>query len=106
MYKPAPRTDGKNVEFLEIYNSNPWFHNISGYQITCADMNYTFPSNTIIPGGGFLVVAASPGSIKNVYGITNVIGPYNGSLKHSETLELLDEVSNVLLTAPYDDVFP
>ena len=43
MWKPAPRTDGKNLEYLELYNSNPWFQDISGYQIVCADMNYTFP---------------------------------------------------------------
>ena len=47
MWKPAPRTDGKNLEFLELYNSNPWFQDISGYQITCADMNYTFPPDTL-----------------------------------------------------------
>ena len=46
MWKPAPRTDGKNLEFLELYNSNPWFQDISGYQLTCADMNYTFPAGT------------------------------------------------------------
>ncbi len=60
MWKPAPRTDGRNLEFLELYNSNPWFQDISGYQITCADVNYTFPANTTIPGGGYLVVAAAP----------------------------------------------
>src|ERR1035438_953253 len=67
MYKPAPRTDGKNLEFLEIYNSNPWFQDISGYQITCADMNYKFPANTQIPGGGYLMVAAAPADIQSVY---------------------------------------
>lgn len=106
MWKPAPRTDGKNLEFVELYNSNPWFQDISGYQITCADMNYTFPPNTQIPGGGYLVVAAAPADIESVYGITNVIGPYTGSLKHSETLELLDEETNVLLTVPYTDIYP
>jgi hypothetical protein len=34
------------------------------------------------------------------------MGPYTGSLKHAETLELLDEQSNVLLTVPYTDVYP
>ncbi len=107
MWKPAPRTDGNNVEFLEIYNSTPWFQDISGYQIVCADMNYTFPSNTIIPGGAFFVIAASPQSMQNVYGLTtNVFGPYNGSLKHSETLQLIDEQGAVLLTVPYSDVYP
>ncbi|MGA3145768.1 MAG: lamin tail domain-containing protein, partial [Verrucomicrobiota bacterium] len=107
MWKPAPRTDGNNVEFLELYNSNPFFQDISSYQVTCADMNYTFPTNTLIPGGAFFVVAASPQGIANVYGLTtNVFGPYTGSLKHSETLQLLDEQSNVLLTVPYTDTYP
>src|SRR5208282_5249578 len=94
MWKPAPRTDGKNLEYLELYNSNPWFQDISSYQITCVDMSYTFPAGTTIPGGGYLVVAAAPADIESVYGITNVTGPYTGSLKHSETLELLDEQGN------------
>ena len=106
MWKPAPRTDGKNLEFLELYNSNPWFQDISSYQITCADMSYTFPAGTTIPGGGYLVVAAAPADIQSVYGITNVMGPYTGSLKKSETLELIDEQGAVLLTVPYSDVYP
>lgn len=106
MWKPAPRSDTNNCEYVEIYNSQPFFHDISGYQIICADMNYTFPSNTIMQAGAYLVVAASPGSIQTVYGVTNVMGPYNGSLKHSETLQLLDEQSNILLTIPYTDTFP
>ena len=106
MWKPAPRSDGRNLEFLEIYNSNPWFTDISAYQITCADMNYTFPAGTTIPGGGYLVIAAAPVDLEAVYGITNVMGPYTGSLKHAETLQLLDEQTNVLLTLPYTDVYP
>ncbi len=106
MYKPASRTDGKNVEFVEIYNSNPWFQDISSYQITCADMNYTFPPNTIIPGGGYLVIAAAPADIQSVYGITNVTGPYTGSLKKTETLELFDEQGALLLTVPFSNIYP
>ncbi|HVU27987.1 MAG TPA: lamin tail domain-containing protein [Verrucomicrobiae bacterium] len=106
MYKPAPRTDGKNLEFIELYNSNPWFQDISGYQITCADMNYTFPTGTTIASNSFIVVAAAPADIESVYGITNVMGPYSGSLKKSETLELLDEQGAVLLTVPYSATYP
>ena len=64
MWKPASRSDTNNCEFVEIYNSNPWFQDISSYQFVCADMNYTFPAGTILPGGAYLVVAASPGSIR------------------------------------------
>jgi regulation of enolase protein 1 (concanavalin A-like superfamily) len=106
MWKPAPRSDNLNCEFVEIYNSQPYFHDISGYQITCADMNYTFPPGTTLPAGGYLVVAAAPGDITAAYGITNVVGPYNGSLKKSETLELFDEQGALLLTVPYTGVNP
>ncbi|MEY4916256.1 MAG: hypothetical protein RL616_169 [Verrucomicrobiota bacterium] len=106
MFKPAPRLDGKNLEFVEIYNSNPWFQDISGYQIVCADMSYTFPPNTKISGGGYLAVAAVPADIQSIYGTANVMGPYTGSLKKSETLELLDEQGAVLQTVPYSTIFP
>ncbi len=106
MYKPAVRTDGKNLEFIELYNSNPWFQDISGYQVVCADMSYTFPPNTQIAGGAFLVIAAAPGDISSVYGINNVMGPYIGSLKKVETLQLLDEHGAILLTVPFSNIYP
>lgn len=106
MYKPAPRLDGNDVEFLELYNSNPWFQDISGYQVLCDNLNYTVPPGTVLPGGSFLVLAASPSSITAVYGITNILGPYNGSLKKSGTLQLLDETGAVLLTVPYANTSP
>ncbi len=66
MWRPASRGDTNNCEFVEIYNSNPWFQDISAYQIVCADNSgiTPFPLGTVIPGGGFLVVAASPGSLQ------------------------------------------
>ncbi|MGO8929000.1 MAG: lamin tail domain-containing protein [Limisphaerales bacterium] len=106
MYKPAPRADTNNLEFLEIYNSNPWFQDISGYSLASGNINYTFPLGTILNGGAFLVVAASPASMQAVYGITNVLGPYAGSLKKSDTLQLLDEQGAVLLTVPYSNIYP
>jgi hypothetical protein len=106
MWKPAPRTDGKNLEYIELYNSNPWSQDIGGYQLSCADMTYTFGAGTLIGSNSFLVVAAAPADIESVYGITNVVGPYTGSLKKSETLQLLDEQGSVLLTVPYSNIRP
>ncbi len=106
MYKPAPRLDGKNLEYIELYNSNPWYQDISGYKLVCADVSYTFPAHTTLGGGAYLAVAAAPGDITSVYGITNVVGPYTGSLKKSETLQLLDEQGAVLLTVPYASTAP
>jgi len=106
MYHPAPRADGNNLEFVEVYNSNPWFHDLSGYRLVGAALDYTFPSGTIIAGGGFLVIAASPPGLQSVTGITNVVGPYIGSLRRPGTLQLRDEQGAVLLTVPYANVYP
>ncbi|HEY3857385.1 MAG TPA: lamin tail domain-containing protein, partial [Verrucomicrobiae bacterium] len=106
MWKPAARADSNDVEFIELYNSCPFFQDISSYTVKCADMSYTFAPNTTIGAGQFFVLAASPPAIAGVYGLTSNVFGYTGSLKHSETLRLLDERSNVLLTVPYTDVYP
>lgn len=100
MYKPAKRTDGKNLEYIEIFNSNPYFHDLSGYRLA-GDIDYTFPANTKLDGWGFLVVAASPEDVKSEYGLSTVFGPYTNSLKSSSTIRLLDEVGTRLLNISY-----
>ena len=105
MYTPAARADGLNTEYLEIYNSNPWWDDISGFQLA-GEVQYTFPSNTIVPGGGFLVVAAVPADIRTVYGITNVTGPYSGALKKGGNLQLLNAQGGILLDMTYADTLP
>jgi hypothetical protein len=42
MYHPAARADGRNVEFIELYNSQPWFEEIGGWRISGA-IDYVFP---------------------------------------------------------------
>jgi len=105
MYKPAPRADSNNLEFIEIYNSNPYFQDISGYRLA-GQVDYTFPAKTILQGGAFLVVAAAPADVESVYGMSGVMGPYDGKLKKSGTIKLLDEADAVLLTVPYSDSYP
>lgn len=106
MYNPAPRTDGRKVEFVELYNSNPFFEDISGYRIA-GDLSYTFPQGTVIPGGGFLVVARAPGDVIAVYGVSGVLGPYTNSLSNkSGTLRLRNRSNAILLEVNYDSEFP
>jgi hypothetical protein len=76
MYHPADRTDGRNVEFIEIYNSNPFFEDLSGYRIS-GGINYTFPDGTILQGQSYLVVAPVPADVTAVYGIGGVLGKYS-----------------------------
>src|SRR5260221_9083513 len=101
MYKPAARMDGRNLEYVEIYNSNPFVEDISGYRIS-GDIDYTFPPNTVLQGSAFLVVAAVPADLTAVYGITNVAGPYTNSLKKSGLVRLRNDVDPIYLEVAYD----
>ncbi len=105
LYKPAARPDGKNTELIELYNSNPWPEDISGYRLD-GQVQFVFPSSTAIAGGGFLVVAAAPADLQEVYGISNAFGPYTNSLKTSGAVKLYDEQGSLLLNANYDSAAP
>ena len=105
MYKPAPRSDGKVLDYVELFNSNPFFEDISSYRLT-GEIDFTFPANTVLPGGAFLVVAKTPADVQNVYRMTNVVGPYQGSLKSSGTVRLRSGTGAILLEVPYSNQPP
>jgi len=105
MYKPAARADGRNLEYIELYNSNPWPEDISGYQLN-GQVQFTFPAATAIPGQSFIVVAAVPADMQAVYGLTNVFGPYTNSLKTSGAVTLSDEQGSLVLDVSYDNIAP
>jgi hypothetical protein len=105
MYAPAPRSDGLNTAFVEIYNSNPWWDNIGGFQLSGL-IQFTFPSNTIVPGGGFIVVAAAPSDLRAASGITNVVGPYSGSLGTGGEIQLINAQGGIVLDTTYASTLP
>jgi len=101
MYHPTNRVDGKNLEFVELFNSNPYFEDISGFRLT-GDINFTFASNTVLAARSYLVVAAVPADIQSVYGIANVIGPYTNRLSNSSgTLRLRNRQSGIVFEVNY-----
>ncbi|HWQ90658.1 MAG TPA: lamin tail domain-containing protein, partial [Clostridia bacterium] len=110
MYHPAPRSDGRNVEFIEIYNSNPWAEDLAGHRLT-GDVNFTFPPGTAVGPLSYCVVAANPADVQAVYGLANVLGPMTGATGSANNalpnsggnVTLLDEQGAVLLQVDYDD---
>ena len=104
MYKPVG-TNNSNLEYIEIYNSNPFYEEVSGYRIS-GDIDYTFPPRTFIPGGALIVVAKDPAAVQNYYGITGVYGPYSNSLPREGTIRLRTEVNAILLEINYSDDNP
>src|SRR4030095_12520116 len=102
MYHPLDRTDLRDVEFIEILNTQPYFEDISGYRIS-GDVDYTFPPGTTLASGAYVVVAAVPDDVKAVYGLTAVAGPYTNKLSNtSGTVRLRDDRGAVLLEVPYN----
>ena len=91
MYHPKARVDGKVTEFIELYNSLSIFEDIGGWRIS-GDVNYTFPTNTLIQPGQFIVLAKVKADVESVYGISGVVqyGVTNGF-----TTNVVGNVTNV-----------
>jgi hypothetical protein len=100
MYRPPPRTDGRNLEYVELYNSQPLPENIGGFRLA-GDIQFAFPPDTLLPAGAFLIVAKSPADFQTVYSFTNVWGPYVGNLPASGSIRLLSPANAVFLEVNY-----
>ncbi|HSH16625.1 MAG TPA: lamin tail domain-containing protein, partial [Verrucomicrobiae bacterium] len=106
MYHPAPNADGRRTEFIEIYNSNPFFEDVSGWRLS-GDIDYTLPDNTVIQGNSFLVVAPSPADVEAVYGITGVVGGFTNNLPNNGgTVRLRKRAGGIVLQLDYSDQSP
>src|SRR3954451_9784777 len=77
MYHPATNEPG--LEWVELYNQMSVDVDVSGWFL----QDFRFPSNTVIRGGGFIVVAASPTNLAALTGLTNILGPITNRLSNS-----------------------
>ena len=106
MYHPPTRPDGLNLEFIEICNTDPVFTDISGFRIS-GEVDYTFPTGTVLQAYGRVVVAANPAALSSVYGLTGILGPYAGTLSNGGgTLRLRNTADAILLELEYNDNWP
>lgn len=105
-YHPPARPDSNNLEFVELHNTQPWREDLSGFRLAGA-VRFTFPSGTFLAGDAVLVVAADPVAIRSAYGITNVVGPFEGRLGNgSEQVRLMNRSGAELLKAAYSGQAP
>ena len=99
MYHPTNTA----LEFVEIFNTRGEPEDLGGYKLR-GDADYNFPPGTVIPGGGFLVIAKSPVDLQNAYGISGVLGPFTNSLPNaSGTVRLLNQSGGAFLQVEYAD---
>jgi len=86
-YKPDDKTSLE--EFIEIHNPGDTAANLSGWTLSDA-VTFTFPGGTIIPAGGYLIVAEKPSVILAKFGKT-ALGPWTGKLNSTgERIDLRD----------------
>ncbi len=112
MYHPAPTVanpeNNENDEYVELHNPTAQaigftniVHDVGGAWRLAGGIGYLFPSNTVLPAGGRLVVvsfdpatnSASRAAFLAAYGLTNgqirLAGPYSGHLDNqSDTVRL------------------
>ena len=99
MYHPP--TNEAEMEWVELHNQMSVDMDISHWSLA-GGITYAFAERTIVPGNGYLVVAASPATLMAAAGITNVLGPFSGRLSNSgETLQLLNNNQRVMDSLTY-----
>ena len=79
---------------------------ISGWSIRDA-VSFEFPAGTVIPGGGYLVVARDPAGLLNETGLEVALGPLEGRLDNGgETVQLINNSQRVMDELDYNDRDP
>jgi hypothetical protein len=81
-----PLDNSQAAEFIELYHAGATPVNLGSWTFS-AGVNYTFPANTMLNPGEYIVVAEDPATIQAAYSVT-ALGPFIGSL--SNTGERID----------------
>jgi hypothetical protein len=113
MYHPPNVTIGTNaarLEYIELFNALSEPQDLSGYRIA-GSVDYVLPAGTVLPGGGFLVVARAPADVEAVYGLAGVLGPWagaatNGLPNDAGTVRLRHRTGAVFLEVNYSSERP
>jgi hypothetical protein len=107
MYRPRAVPGITNsLEFVEIFNTQQMPEDISGFRIA-GSIAYTFPPNTIIQPGEFIVIAKDPAFLQSHYGISGVHGPFSSTLPDDGgRVRLRNRQGAVLLEVNYEGATP
>ncbi len=93
-------------EFVELHNPGANAVNLGGWRLE-EGIGFIFPSGSVIPGGGYLVIAKNPARLQAVYSITGVLGPYGGTLgNNGDSIRLLTPGNATADFVAYETNFP
>ena len=102
-YDPDIKTD--LAEFVELYNTTGTDIDISHWTLS-EGIDYEFPETTVLPAGGYVVVAQDPPTILSKFG-TAAFGPFAGKLENDgERIVLRDEAGVTVDEVDYGAGFP
>lgn len=95
-----------DYEFLEIKNIGDSPINLSGCNFGMNGINYTFPENTILNGGEFIVLVSDISKFYRRYNF-RPFGEYKGHLANSgERISLFSADSIMIISILFDDKLP
>lgn len=98
-----PATNEAAQEWIELHNQMAIDIDLSAWRIA-GQVEYMFAEGTIIPGGGYLVIASNPAALQASTGATNVVGPFSGRLNNSMgSLRLRDRNDRLMDEVEYRD---
>jgi hypothetical protein len=111
MYHPVEEggtpSGDENLEFIELYNNQAVFEDLSGFAFTTG-IRYTFPSGTTIGPKGYVVVARDPDAVETAYSISGVYGPFTSGRfdNDGERIELSNTNGEIIISFRYNDARP
>lgn len=108
-YHPLDEADSENddgeYEFIELKNIGSAALDLSGLEFS-RGVTYSFPANSQIGAGQFLVLSSNATAFESRYGF-KPFGEYEGQLDNSgETLALNTAAGDTLIKIRYNDKYP
>ena len=103
MYHPVSISNEPTLEWIEFHNQMAVDIDVSDWSLA-GGVDYTFPVGSVIPGGGYALIADAPSDFESRTGVTNVYGPFSGRLSNSgENLKLRDNSNRIMDELSYKD---
>ncbi|MBC7778175.1 MAG: lamin tail domain-containing protein, partial [Phycisphaerae bacterium] len=106
MYNP-PESGNDSLEYIELNNFNNLPTDISGWTFTPINsIEYVFPAGTIMPPGGYIVVAKSASAFQSVFGFTPLVWTAGALSNNGELIELRDAAGTLRDNVTYSNALP
>ncbi|MCF8297715.1 MAG: lamin tail domain-containing protein [Saprospiraceae bacterium] len=100
------QTTADLLEYFEIYNKGTTNANIGGYVIT-EGVDFTFPANTVLAPGNFLVVAKDDALVNIAFSISGTMKWNSGELDNNgEDVQIKNTIGTVIDVVDYDNSNP